>query len=92
MIFKAADERKLVAWVHDRQICFIAKCEEDEVNEMKLLNTGVFSVHILKHQVVGVCNYNWYCHFLIIQLVADIHCLPNFSQSFIFSLLICPSC
>lgn len=52
-----ADGRKLV-WVHDRHICFIAKCDEEEVNEIKLLNTGLFSVHVLKHQVIGIYDYN----------------------------------
>ena len=58
VILKVADGRKLVVWLHDRQICFIAKCDEDEVNEMRLLNTGVFSLHVLKHQIVGVYDYN----------------------------------
>ena len=58
IILKIADGRKLVVWVHDRHICFIAKCYEEEVNEMKLLNMGLFSVHVLKHQVIGINDYN----------------------------------
>ena len=38
-------------------ICSI-QCEQYEVNEMKLLNTGLLSVHVLQHQVIGVYDYN----------------------------------
>ena len=48
----------MAVWVYDKHICFITKCEQYEVNEMRLLNTGLFSVHVLQHQVIGVYDYN----------------------------------
>ena len=73
IILKCSDGRRMAVWAHDKHICFITKCEQHEVNEMSLLNTGFFSVHVLQNQIIGVYDYtHWTCNHHCMFIIAII--------------------